>query len=75
MAKENFNTALDNAKISYLENRAQSLKFSDGQKLWDNIATFLNSKSKASRYIATIEYEGNRIVDDQEKTEGRNFPR
>ena len=69
MAKENFNTALDNAKNSYIENQAQSLNNSDGQKLWDNIKTCLNSKSKASRYIGTIDYEGKRIVDDQEKTE------
>ena len=70
MAKENFNTALDNVKNSYhyIENKAQSLNNSDGQKLWDNIKTCLNSKSKASRYIGTIDYEGKRKVDDQEKT-------
>ena len=37
MAKENFHTALDNAKNSYIENQAQSLNNSDSQTLWDNI--------------------------------------
>ena len=67
MAKENFNTALNNANNSYIENQAQSLNNSDGQKLWDNVKTCLNSKPKASRYIGMIDYEGKRIVDDQKK--------
>ena len=37
MAKENFNTTLDNAKNSYIGNRTQSLNNDDGHKLRDNI--------------------------------------
>ena len=51
MTKENFNTILDNAKNSYIENRAQSLNNNNGHKLRDNIITCPKSKSKASCYI------------------------
>ena len=51
MAKENFNTTLDNAKNSYIGNRTQSLNNDDGHKLRDNIIACPKSKSKASCYI------------------------